>query len=93
MSKPENYLKSAEMSIEDDYDMIDGVIDNGKNPTVAELEQQAKTGQPISLLELAEASRREHDEKKKSVVEQLRSQPVSREHKKTAPDRGAEMER
>ena len=91
--KPENYLKSAEMSMEDDYDMIDGIIDNGKNPTVAELEQQAKTGQPISLLELAEASRRENDEKKKSVVEQLRNQPVSREHKKTASDRGAEMER
>ena len=91
--KPENYLKSAEMSMEDDYDMIDGIIDNGKNPTVAELEQQAKTGQPISLLELAEASRRENDEKKKSVVEQLRNQPVSREHKKSAPDRGAEMER
>jgi len=91
--KPENYLKSAEMSMEDDYDMIDGIIDNGKNPTVAELEQQAKTGHPISLLELAEASRRENDEKKKSVVEQLRNQPVSREHKKTAPDRGAEMER
>ncbi|WP_407654336.1 MULTISPECIES: YodL domain-containing protein [Caproicibacterium] len=91
--KPENYLKSAEIAMEDDYDMIDGIIDNGKNPTVAELEQQAKTGQPISLLELAEASRREHDEKKKSVVEQLRSQPVNREHKKAAPDRGAEMER
>ena len=91
--KPENYLKSAEMSMEDDYDMIDGIIDNGKNPTVAELEQQAKSGQPISLLELAEASRREQDEKKKSVVEQLRNQPVSREHKKAAPDRGAEMER
>ncbi|QNK40244.1 YodL domain-containing protein [Caproicibacter fermentans] len=91
--KPENYLKSAEMSVEDDYDMIDGVIDNGKNSTVAELEHKAKTGQPISLLELAEASRREHDEKKKSVVERLRNQPVSREHKKTAPDRGAEMER
>ena len=91
--KPENYLKSAEMSMEDDYDMIDGVIDNGKNPTVAELEQQAKTGQPISLLELAEAARRENNEKKKSVVEQIRNQPVGREHKKTAPDRGAEMER
>ena len=91
--KPENYLKSAEMSMEDDYDMIDGIIDNGKNPTVAELEQQAKTGQPISLLELAEASRRKNDEKKKSVVEWLRNQPVSREHKKAAPDRGAEMER
>lgn len=91
--KPENYLKNAEMAVEDDYDMIDGVIDNGKNPTVAELEQQAKTGQPISLLELAEAARRENNEKKKSVVEQLRNQPVGREHKKTAPDRGAEMER
>ena len=91
--KPENYLKNAEMAMEDDYDMIDGIIDNGKNPTVAELEQQAKTGQPISLLELAEAARRESDEKKKSVVEQLRSQPVSREHKKAAPDRSAEMER
>ena len=91
--KPENYLKSAEMSVEDDYDMIDGIIDNGKNSTVAELEQQAKTGQPISLLELVEASRRENDEKKKSVVEQLRNQPVSREHKKAASDRGAEMER
>ncbi|MPM91574.1 hypothetical protein SDC9_138705 [bioreactor metagenome] len=91
--KPENYLKSAEMSMEDDYDMIDGIIDNGKNPTVAELEQQAKAGQPISLLKLAEASRREDDEKKKSVVERLKNQPVSREHKKAAPDRGAEMER
>jgi antirestriction protein ArdC len=91
--KPENYLKNAEMAVEDDYDMIDGIIDNGKNPTVAELEQQAKTGQPISLLELAEASRRENDEKRKSVVEQLRSQPVNREHKKAAPDRSAEMER
>jgi hypothetical protein len=91
--KPENYLKNAEMSVEDDYDMIDGIIDNGKNPTVAELEQQAKTGQPISLLELAEAARRERDEKKKSVVQQLRNQPVSREHKKTAPKKSAEMER
>lgn len=91
--KPENYLKNAEMAMEDDYGMVDGIINNGPKATVAELEQQAKTGQPISLLELAEASRRESAEKKKSVVERLRNQPVSREHKKTAPDRGAEMER
>jgi antirestriction protein ArdC len=91
--KPENYLKNAEMSMEDDYDMIDGIIDNGKDPTVAELEQQAKSGQPISLLDLAEASRRESDEKKKSVMEQLRSKPVSPEHKKAAPEKGSEMER
>lgn len=28
--KPENYLKSAEMSMEDDYGLIDGIINNGK---------------------------------------------------------------
>jgi len=28
--KPENYLKAAEMAMEDDYGMIDGVINNGK---------------------------------------------------------------
>lgn len=27
---PENYLKNAEMSMEDDYGMIDGIINNGK---------------------------------------------------------------
>ncbi len=27
--KPENYLKAAEMSTEDDYGMIDGIINNG----------------------------------------------------------------
>ena len=56
----ENYLKNAEMSLEDDYGMIDGIINNGpKQPTVADLEQQAKSGQSISLLELAEAQKRE----------------------------------
>ena len=90
---PENSLKNAEMAMEDDYDMIDGVIDNGKNPTAAELEQQAKSGQPVSLTELARAERRESEGKKRSVVEQLRNRPVGREHKKTTPDRGSEMER
>lgn len=28
--KPENYLKNAEMAFEDDYSMIDGIINNGK---------------------------------------------------------------
>ncbi len=28
--KPENYLKAAEMAVEDDYGMIDGVINNGR---------------------------------------------------------------
>lgn len=38
--KPENYLKYAEMSMEDDYGMIDGVINNGpKDERKSVLEQ------------------------------------------------------
>lgn len=89
---PENPLKNAEMAVEDDYGMIDGIINNGaKEPTVAELEQQARSGQPISLLDLAAAAHREEREKKKSVMEQLKSQPKA-EHKKTAPKKSAERE-
>ena len=89
---PQNPLKNAEMAVEDDYGMIDGIINNGaKEPTVAELEQQARSGQPISLMELAAATHREEREKKKSVMEQLKSQPKA-EHKKTAPKKSAERE-
>lgn len=89
---PENPLKNAEMDVEDDYGMIDGIINNGaKEPTVAELEQQARSGQPISLMDLAAAAHREEREKKKSVMEQLKSQPKT-EHKKTAPKKSAERE-
>ena len=89
---PENPLKNAEMAVEDDYGMIDGIINNGaKEPTVAELEQQARSGQPISLMELAAATHREEREKKKSVMEQLKGQPKA-EHKKTAPKKSAERE-
>ena len=89
---PENPLKNAEMAMEDDYGMIDGIINNGaKEPTVAELEQQARSGQPISLMDLAAAAHREEREKKKSVMEQLKSQPKA-EHKKIAPKKSAERE-
>ena len=89
---PDNPLKNAEMAVEDDYGMIDGIINNGpKEPTVAQLEQQARSGQPISLMDLAAAAHREDREKKKSVMEQLKSQPKA-EHKKTAPKKNAERE-
>ena len=89
---PENPLKNAEMAVEDDYGMIDGIINNGaKEPTVAELEQQSRSGQPISLMDLAAAAHREEREKKKSVVEQLKSQPKA-EHKKTMQKKSAERE-
>ena len=89
---PDNPLKNAEMMLEDDYGMIDGIINNGpKEPTVAQLEQQACSSQPISLMDLAEAVHREERDKKKSVMEQLKSQPRT-EHKKTAPKKSAERE-
>lgn len=87
-----NPLKNAEMSMEDDYGMIDGIINNGpKEPTVAQLEQQARSGQPISLMDLADAVHREERDKRKSVVEQLHQQP-KQESKKTAPKKSAERE-
>lgn len=71
----ENYLKSAELSTEDDYGMIDGIINNGKQATVSELEQRARNGQPVSLLSLAEAVHREEQEKRKSKKEHPKERP------------------
>lgn len=89
--KPENYLKNAEMLLEDDYGMIDGIINNGpKQPTVADLEEQVKAGFSISLTELAAASHRE--QKKPSVLEKLRERTPEQTNNKTAPKRSAERE-
>ena len=93
--KPENYLKAAEMSMEDDYGMIDGIINNGpKQPTVADLEAQVKAGMSISLMDLAAAAHRERDagERKPSVLEQLKNQPVQERPHKTALKKSAEKE-
>ena len=93
--KPENYLKAAEMSMEDDYGMIDGIINNGsKQPTVANLEAQVKAGMSISLMDLGAAAHRERDagERKPSVLEQLKSQPAQERPHKTAPKKSAEKE-
>ena len=87
--QPENALKNAEMQIEDDDNMLDGIINNGPKATVAELEQQARSGQPISLTDWAEAV---HREKKKSVVARLKGQPPQ-ERKKTSSKKDAEVGR
>ena len=72
-----------------------GIINNGPKQTVAELEEQAKSGKPISLMELAQAARREQaqasqQEKKPSVLVKL-CPPVN-EPKKTARSKRAERE-
>ena len=59
-------------------------------PTVAELEDQVKNGQQISLMDLAGAVHREKGQKK-SVVSQLKTQPQPG-RKKTAPKKSAEKE-
>lgn len=88
---PDNPLKNAEMMLEDDYGMIDGIINNGpKQPTVADLEAQVKAGFSISLTELAAASHRE--QKKPSVLEKLRERTPEQSKNKTAPKRSAERE-
>lgn len=84
----ENYLKAAETSTEDDYGMIDGIINNGKQPSVAELEQQAKSGQSISLTDLADAV---HREKRASVFEKLKDQP-QQPQRKSKPRKSKEQE-
>ena len=68
----ENYLKAAEMSLEDDYGMIDGIINNGQKPTVSDLEQQVKNGKSISPMDLVGAIQQE---KKPSVLKKLKEQP------------------
>ena len=83
----ENYLKAAEMSTEDDYGMIDSII-NGKQPSVADLERQSKSGQPISLMDLADAAQRE---KKPSVLEKLKDQPQQFQ-RKSKPRKSKEQE-
>lgn len=77
--------------MEDDYGMIDGIINNGpKQSTVVDLEAQVKAGFSISLTELAAASHRE--QKKPSVLEKLREKTPEQAKNKTAPKRSAERE-
>lgn len=106
-TQPENYLKNAEMAMEDDYGMIDDIINNGPRKTVAELKEQSKTGTPISLLELAQAVQREGEEKRRaqqptskeapdkkpSILAKLKAQPAADTPSlKSAPKRSAERE-
>ena len=73
--QPENYLKAAEQTTEQNYNMIDGQINN--TPTAAELEEKAKAGEQISLAEYAEALKAEkkqtEPEKKPSIRAQLKA--------------------
>ena len=86
--KPDNYLKTAEISTEQNYNMVDGIMNNTPPaPTVDELEQKVKAGESISLTELAKAVKAEEHrstdpEKKPSIRAQLKEVKKQSEHKK-----------
>ena len=56
-TEPENYLQNAEMAMEDDFNMIDGIVNNGKKPDIIDLTRRIQNGQSVSVEELAEAAR------------------------------------
>ena len=78
----ENYMRTAELSTEQNYNMIDGQINN--TPSVDELEEKAKRGEVISLSALAAAVKaedgrtpqRDPDGKKPSIRAQLKADRV-----------------
>ena len=84
--QPENYLKAAEQTTEQNYNMIDGQINN--TPTATELEEKAKAGGQISLAEYAEALKAEkkqaEPEKKSSIRAQLKA---ANRHQRNRQDR------
>ena len=90
---PDNYLKNAEMSMEDDYGMIDGIINNGPK------EQPEVKPKAPDLSALFEAAKRTVEEdkqapepgKKPSVLAMLHAPAPSRSEK-TAQTKSAERD-
>ncbi len=54
-----NYLKNAEISTEDDYGMIDGVINNGKKPKTDDKSKQNDIGKKPSVLKRLEDAKKQ----------------------------------
>ena len=95
--QPENYLKAAEQTTEQNYNMIDGQINN--TPTVAELEAKVKAGETISLVDLAEAVKADKErgkaaktEKKPSIRAQLKADKEKTAQKKATKSKNHELE-
>lgn len=90
---PDNYLKNAEMSMEDDYGMIDGIINNGPKE---QPETKPKAPDLSSLFEAARQVVQEDKQvsepgKKPSVLAMLHAPAPSRSEK-TAQTKSAERD-
>lgn len=91
----ENPLRTAELSTEQNENMIDGVINN--TPSMGELEAKVKAGEQISLTE-AEAKKpkakqsRKAQRKKPSIRAQLKAAQEEQAKKKPAREKSQELE-
>ena len=96
-AQQESHIKTAEMSTEQNYNMIDGILNNA--PSMEELEARAKAGEQVSLSDVAAAVKAErqtekqahknakanHSTKKPSIRAQLAA--AKKEQKKQSPAR------
>ena len=100
-SQQESHIKTAEMSTEQNYNMIDGMMNNA--PSMEELEARTKAGEQISLLDVAEAAKAEakkpkqtrkttQKQKKPSIRAQLAAAKEEQKKKPPAREKSKEME-
>ena len=100
-AQQESHIKTAEMSTEQNYNMVDGMMNNA--PSMEELEARAKAGEQISLLDVAEAAKAEakkpkqtrkttQKQKKPSIRAQLAAAKEEQKKKPPAREKSKEME-
>ena len=100
-AQQESHIKTAEMSTEQNYNMIDGMMNNA--PSMEELEARAKAGEQISLLDVAEAAKAEakkpkqtrkttQKQKKPSIRAQLAAAKEEQKKKPPVREKSKEME-
>lgn len=97
----ENPLRTAELSTEQNENMIDGVINN--TPSMGELEAKVKAGEQISLTDLADAAKaeakkpkakqsRKTQQKKPSIRAQLQASKAEQGQKPPAREKSKGLE-
>ena len=95
--QPQNYLKHVEDIVEQNDNNFDGIINNTpQTPTVGELEQKAKAGEPISLIDLANAIQADKErgkEEKPSIRAQLRAAKEQTAQRKAQRSKTQDLER
>ena len=95
--QPQNYLKHVEDIVEQNDNNFDGIINNTpQTPAVGELEQKAKAGEPISLIDLANAIHADKErgkEEKPSIRAQLRAAKEQTAQRKAQRSKTQDLER